>query len=105
MVASFSAKEKVIPVVFSWDPPEEPNGIITGYELTYTVNGSASVTNHIDASTTMFRLELDLSTNVTDISVRAFTRIGGGPAANAGDVAIPSAPTPRESIHLYFTEQ
>ena len=101
VVANFTAEAKVITVVFSWDPPSEPNGIITGYELTYRVNGSAPLTNRTDASTTMLSLELDLSTNVTDISVRAFTSVGGGPAATAGDVAIPSAPTPRESLILH----
>ena len=98
-MANFSVEAKVITVVFSWEPPLEPNGIIIRYELTYRVNGSAPVTNHIDASTTMFSLELDLSTNVTEISVRAFTRIGGGPVVRAADVAIPSALTPREFIH------
>ena len=85
-MANFSAEAEVIAVVFSWDPPSDPNGIIFRYELTYRINGSAPVTNFTAGNTTMLSLELDLSTNVTEISVRAFTRIGGGPAATAGDV-------------------
>ena len=95
MVANFQAEAEGITVVFSWDPPSEPNGIIIAYQLIYRINGSALLINRTNPNVTTLNLELDLSTNVTDISIRAFTRAGAGSIAMTGDVTIPSALTPR----------
>ncbi len=81
--------------MFEWDPPQEPNGIIIAYELTYRINGSSVVTvNSSDVSTTRFTLELAPHTRVSNISIRAYNRAGPGPTVTAGDVVIPVPPPP-----------
>ena len=55
-------------IVLTWSVPEEPNGVILSYQVTYTVNGNAPV-----------------STNTTNISVTAYTRVGEGEPATLND--------------------
>ena len=88
-------------VVFNWGPvaPEERNGIIIAYELTYTVNGhNAMMVNFTDVSTTIFTFttQLDVNTLVSDISVRAYTSAGPGNAATTSNILIPATPAIRE---------
>ena len=48
--------------VISWSPPIEPNGVITGYEIVYSVYG-------LDAESVIGPLESDLYTiNITGLS-------------------------------------
>ena len=96
-VPNFMAEAQFISVVFTWDQiaPENRNGMIIAYELTYRVNGSAMMMN-VSSSTFVFSDDLDRSTNVTDISIRAYTGAGPGEARTAGNVLIPNTPTVRE---------
>ena len=73
-------------IIISWSTPQVPNGIIIAYEITYSVNGSSLVTVNATGTTTL-TLELAPSTTVSGISVRAYTRIGPGPAVTTGDVS------------------
>ena len=91
------AKLKIFSVVFDWDPPQERNGILTSYILTYSVNGSSPTTQTFtNTSITEFTVEFPPGTNVTAISVHATTSVGPGIMSTADDVAIPTVPTPRE---------
>ena len=48
--------------VVSWSPPLEPNGVITGYEIVYSLYG-------LDAESVIGPLESDLYTiNITGLS-------------------------------------
>ena len=81
-------------IVITWGPPQEPNGVIIAYEVTYRVNSSDPIAvNTTDISTTL-TLTLALGTNVSDISVRAYTSIGPGPPAVHRDVS--TQPIPRK---------
>ena len=46
----------------TWNPPIEPNGIITGYEVVYSVYG-------LDAESVVGPLDIDINNlNITDLS-------------------------------------
>ena len=75
--------------MITWGPPQEPNGVIIAYEVTYRVNGSDPTADNTTAISTTLTSTLALSTNVSDISVRAYTSIGPGPPAVHGDVSTP----------------
>ncbi len=96
-VSDFMADKQFISVTFNWRAPEERNGIIIAYELTYTVNSTNTTTrNFTDISTTTLTIEFDISTIVSAISIRAYTRVGPGVVARANDVTIPADPVIRE---------
>ena len=64
-----------------WSAPQEPNGVIISYEVTYRVSdGNLVTTNTTDLSTTFTISSLTPGTNVTEISVSAYTSVGRGPA-------------------------
>ena len=95
MVSNFTAQAESESVVFEWSPPQEPNGIIIAYQLTYTVSGCDTVERNFTDGILMFTLNLTLGTVVSDISVRAYTSAGPGDAATAADVTIQLAETPQ----------
>ena len=102
MVSSFRAETALISIVFDWDPPRDPNGILIVYELSYRVNGSRFTMSFTNVSTTVFTLELAPSTRVSDISVRAYTSTGPGPLITVEGVIIPAVPLPREFASYYI---
>ena len=73
-VSDLTAIPGVVHVDISWSPTLEPNGVISTYEVCYSV-----VMNCINTSlATQHKLE-DLSPNtVVTLSVRAYTIIGPG---------------------------
>ncbi len=89
MVSNFVAELRFTKVLFDWDPPQDPNGIIVAYELTYRVNSDSPMTWNV--STTAFTLPVAPNTKVYDISIRAYTRMGPGDVAKAEDLLIPAA--------------
>ena len=95
-VSNFMAEPIFTSVLLSWTPPQEPNGVITAYEVTYSVNSSKhTVMNTTNVSTTL-TLWLALSTEVSNISVRAYTGVGPGNVSVHANVSTPENPTPRE---------
>ena len=73
-------------IVLTWSAPEEPNGVILSYQVTYTVNGSAPVSTSTTASSTTFTISsLPPLTSVSNISVTAYTRVGEGEPATLVD--------------------
>ena len=65
-----------------WSAPQEPNGVIISYEVTYRVSdGNLVTTNTTDLSTTFTIPSLTPGTNVTEISVSAYTSVGRGDRA------------------------
>ena len=71
-----------------WSPPEQPNGILTRYEVTYRLNGSneAITSNSQFLSTTFTVQSLTPNTGVSDISVSAYTSAGRGPSVMGPNV-------------------
>ena len=76
----------------SWSAPQEPNGIILAYEVTYRVNGNRFTTENTTGLSTAVVLELAPSSTVSGISVRAYTKIGPGEFVTAQDVVVPAMP-------------
>ena len=77
-------------IVLTWSVPEEPNGVILSYQVTYTVNGSPPVSTNTTASSTTFTISsLPPLTSVSNISVTAYTRVGEGEPATLVDTLTP----------------
>ena len=93
-MSSLTAEARFTSIVLTWSPPQEPNGVIIAYEVTYRVNASNITTVNTNTNTTL-TLELSLDTNVSDISVRAYTIVGPGNATLHEDVSTPQQPMPR----------
>ena len=102
-MSDLTGQAKFTSIVLTWSAPQEPNGVIISYEVTYRVNYVILVTTN----TTDLRYtipSLTPGTNVTEISVSAYTSVGKGDPALI-DVLTPAAvlttaTAPRE----YFTE-
>ena len=86
-------------IVLTWSPPQDPNGVIIAYQITYQVNDNLTTINTTDIST-MLSIELALNITVSDISLRAYTSVGPGNAVMHRDVSTPPIPIPRE---YYFS--
>ena len=85
-VSNFAGTPKFTSIVLTWSPPQEPNGVIISYEVTYTVNGNNDFrVNTSDLSTTFTIPSLTPQTRVSAITVTAYTRIGRGEPANLSD--------------------
>ena len=81
-----------------WGPPEERNGIIIAYEVTYRVNNSDARTENTTNLNTMLDLEFAPNTRISSIRVRAYTIIGPGPNDDTRDITL----SPRELALPYF---
>ena len=93
-VSSLSGTSTLAKVVLTWSLPQQPNGIITNYTVTYRVNGSDPVTRDInDPDTTTFTISsLFPQTTISDVSVRASTSAGPGPEVTLEDVVTLTRP-------------
>ena len=77
-VSNLTINVTLTSVSLFWSPPEQLNGILTHYEVTYIVYGSTEVINVISESldTTFTIQSLTPDTGVVDISVSAYTSVG-----------------------------
>ena len=67
-------------VVLMWAEPQPLNGLLQHYTVTYTVNGSSTLSN-MTRTTSFTASNLYPNTQISDISVTATTGGGEGPAA------------------------
>ena len=91
VVSNLTGQPKFTSIVLTWSAPQEPNGVITGYEVTYRVSDGDLVMN----STTDLRFtisSLTPGTHVTEISVSAYTSVGGGEPVLIPDIVTLNAP-------------
>ena len=94
LVSELTASPEVTSVVLTWSVPQEPNGIIIAYEVTYSINGSAiTVVNSTNGASTLTIPSLPPNTNISSISVSAYTSIGRGVSVSHDDVVTPAIPT------------
>ena len=85
-MSTLTGTPKFISIILTWSPPQESNGVIISYEVTYTVNDDNIVrVNTSDLSTTFTIPSLTPQTRVSAITVTAYTRIGRGEPANLPD--------------------
>ena len=99
-VSDLTALPKFTSIDLTWSAPQEPNGVIISYEVTYRVTGSNLVTTNTcttDLSTTFSISSLTPQTTVSDISVSAYTSIGRGEAATIADQT--TREEPRECLY------
>ena len=80
-MSDLTGRPKFTSIVLTWSAPLEPNGVIIIYEVTYRVrtDGNLVTTNTADLGTTFTISSLTPGTNVTEISVSAYTSVGRGP--------------------------
>ena len=77
VVSDLTGQPKFTSIVLTRSAPQEPNGVIISYEVTYRVSDGNLVTTHtIDLRLTI--PSLTSGTNVTEISVSAYTSVGRG---------------------------
>ena len=70
-------------VYLTWDSPQYMNGVIISYEVTYRVTNVTLIVNTTD---TTFSIPSPLPlTTVSDLSVRAYTKIGYGDTTKIPD--------------------
>ena len=70
VVSDLTGQPKFTSIVLTWSAPQEPNGVIISYEVTYRVSDD----NLVTTNTTDLRFtipSLTPGTNVTEISVSA----------------------------------
>ena len=81
IVSDLTGQPKFTSIVLTWSTPREPNGVIISYEVIYRVSdGNLVTTNTTDLAFTIS--SLTPGTNVTEISVSAYTSVGRGDPAN-----------------------
>ena len=77
VVSDLTGQPKFTSIVLTWSAPQEPNGVIISYEVTYRdSDGNLVTTNTTDLTFTI--PSLTPGTNVTEISVSAYTSVGRG---------------------------
>ena len=66
-------------LVLKWRAPQQPNGVIISYQVTYWINGTIPVTRNTTNLDTMFVITSQAPpTELTDITVSAYTKVGRG---------------------------
>ena len=80
-VSNLTGESMFTSIVLTWSAPQEPNGVIISYEVTYRVSDSNPVTTNTTALSTTFTISpLIPGTGVSNISVSAYTSVGRGAA-------------------------
>ena len=76
-VSDLTGQPTLTSILLTWSAPQEPNGVLLSYEVTYRVSdGDLVITN---TTHLMFTISsLTPGTNVTEISVTAYTSVGKG---------------------------
>ena len=101
VVSDLTGQPKFTSIVFTWSAPQEPNGVIISYEVTYRVSNS----NLVTTNTTDLRFtipSLTPGTNVTEISVSAYTSVGRGNSTTIAHLMALTAPC-ENIIIVYFS--
>ena len=78
-VLNLMAESTLTSVLLTWSPPQELNGVIIAYEVTYRISSSCDllVVNTTDVATSL-TINLDVSAEISNVSVRAYTSVGPG---------------------------
>ena len=106
VVGGFSAVEiNATAILVEWQPPSERNGIITAYEVRYSLMND-NMTRIVDSDVLSIELT-DLKVfSYYDISVRAYTSVGPGDYSNIIRVQTEPAPaSPPSNISTTSSER
>ncbi len=91
-VLNFVNSTKFTSIVLTWDPPDEPNGVIIRYEVTYRISEGNIQTLNTGLSNAFIISSLEAGTRVSDVSVSAYTSVGRGVPSNLTDMRTLSEP-------------
>ena len=100
VVSNLTGQSNFTSIVLTWSAPQEPNGVMISYEVTYRVSDG----NLVTTNTTDFRFtisSLTPGTNVTEISVSAYTSVRRGDPVQIPHLVILASPC--EYIHNIYT--
>ena len=106
VVSNLNGQPKFTYIVLTWSAPQEPNGVIISYEVTYRVSDGNLIT-HNTTNLTSTIPSLTPGTNVTEISVSAYTSVGRGDPVQISHLTLEELP--RELLffqqieHYYHT--
>ena len=104
VVSDLDGQPKFTSIVLTWSIPQEPNGVIISYEVTYRVSdGNLVTTNTTDLRFTI--PSLTPGTNVTEISVSAYTSVGRGDPVYIPDLVTLVVPREYAMIHIFMVSQ
>ena len=99
VVSDLTGQPKFTSIVLTWSAPQERNGVIISYEVTYRVSdGNLTTTNTTNETCTI--PSLTPGTNVTEISVSAYTSVGRGDPVQISHLTLEELP--RELIDHFF---
>ena len=87
-----------------WSPPEVPNGVITSYDIIYTLDGNSFRTDRLNATSnpqTYTISNMELQTNISSIIVTARTQVGPGASSLFSDSFI-TLTEPRKCIVVKY---
>ena len=103
VVSDLTGQPKFTSIVLTWSAPQERNGVIISYEVTYRVSdGNLTTTNTTNETCTI--PSLTPGTNVTEISVSAYTSVGRGDPVQISHLTLEELP--RELIdHFFVTDR
>ena len=97
-VSSLTFQPTFTSILLTWSAPQEPNGVIISYQVTYRadndVDGTPVTTNTTNLSTAFTISSLRLDTPVYNVSVSAYTSVGIG--EDAGFEVLSSLDNTRE---------
>ena len=100
VASDLTGQPKLTSIVLTWSDPQEPNGVIISYEVTYRVSdGNLVTTNTTDLRFTI--PSLTPGTNVTEISVSAYTSVGRGDPVQLPHLMTLTAPRKQYSVTVY----
>ena len=101
-MSDLTAGPVLVCVLISWSAPQEPNGRIIAYEVTYRVSSDDLVrANTTDLGTSLEIPSLAPLTTVSNISVAAYTSVGRGEVTTHDNVMTPEEPEIR-MLHFEF---
>ena len=84
-VSDLTALPTLTSIDLTWSAPQEPNGVIISYEVTYRVTSNLITIRTSNLIMTFSISSLTPQTTVSNISVSAYTSIGPGEAATIAD--------------------
>ena len=101
-VSGLTGYAKFYTLQLSWSPPKMHNGVLTSYDIMYSLNGSpSSLTVSVMATSdppTYIISNLEPQTTITNVTITAHTQMGPGPSALFSNV-FTSLIKPREQMH------
>ena len=103
-VFDLAGQPKFTSIVLTWSVPQEPNGVIISYEVAYRISdGNLVTTNTTDLRFTI--PSLTPGTNVTEISVSAYTSVGRGDPVQIPHLMALAAPCEYVCTRLMLHQQ